>query len=422
VWRRRVGGRCRGCRVRRKPLRRRERPEQQRPRAHGLNGLRIQLDLAPVLRAGRPHGDALAVPLDHDRRGRCARARARGHRGRRKRFAPIEERRAVFVVVAVDATGLRAGGKLLLDPQHRALLEDAVVASEIGAEAELALHVVEFRRALVDECGAHIRARARRRGFRPDGLHPHEQRERHQECSGADGHGDSASLCHDRIHYPPAGPGKSMASSMKMLSNLLMKGLVTILPIGLTIYFLIWVVKSAESVTHRILSWVAPQAPYWPGMGIAAGLLVLLLVGSAVNAYVVRHALGIWEEYLERIPVVKTVYGAIRDMTRLLPAGGAGRDLRSVVIFEVGGARLLGFVTREDLPELEKAAGVGDLVAVFVPLSYMIGGLTLYVPRAVLTHVDMPVETAMRLALTGGMTAHEGAQSGNGEPPTSRSS
>jgi uncharacterized membrane protein len=194
---------------------------------------------------------------------------------------------------------------------------------------------------------------------------------------------------------------------MKTLSNLLMKGLVTILPIALTIYFLLWVVQSAESVTHRLIVLLVPQLPYWPGMGIAAGLLLLLIIGSAVNAYVVRHALGVWEEFLERIPVVKTVYGAIRDMTRLLPAGGASRDLRAVVIWRVNGARVLGFVTRDDLPELEAASGVTDLVAVFVPLSYMIGGITLYVPRADLTRVDMPVETAMRLALTGGMTAHE---------------
>ena len=64
-----------------------------------------------------------------------------------------------------------------------------------------------------------------------------------------------------------------------------------------------------------------------------------------------RRALRVWEHFLARIPVVKTVYGAVRDMTRLLPSGDAGRDLQSVVLWRAGGAYVLGFVTREELTE-----------------------------------------------------------------------
>ena len=60
---------------------------------------------------------------------------------------------------------------------------------------------------------------------------------------------------------------------------------------------------------------------------------------------------------------------------------------------------------RNDLPELAQSVGHGELVAVYVPLSYMIGGVTLYLPRTELVLVDMPVENAMRLAITGGMSA-----------------
>jgi uncharacterized membrane protein len=70
---------------------------------------------------------------------------------------------------------------------------------------------------------------------------------------------------------------------------------------------------------------------------------------------------------------------------------------------------MLGFVTRDDLPELERQAGGVDLVAVYFPLSYMMGGITLFLPKHALSHVDMPVEAAMRLAITGGMAA-TGAQ------------
>jgi len=190
---------------------------------------------------------------------------------------------------------------------------------------------------------------------------------------------------------------------MKTLFNLLMKGLATILPIALTIYCLVWVITAAESMMHRVITLVVPESHYWPGMGIIAGLLLMLLVGSAVNAYIVRRVLALWEEYLERIPVVKTLYGAFRDISRLLPAGRPRRDLQKVVLWEVNGARVLGFVTRDELPEFGVADG-HELAALYVPLSYMIGGVTLYVPKHDLRPLDLPVEAAMRLALTGGMS------------------
>lgn len=190
---------------------------------------------------------------------------------------------------------------------------------------------------------------------------------------------------------------------MKALTNILMKGLAAVLPIGLTIYTVWWLARSAESLMHGLITAVVPAGEYRPGMGILAGLVVLFIVGSLVNAWVVRRALSVWEEFLGRIPLVKTVYGAVRDVTRLLPSGEAKRDLQSVVVWHVGEARMLGFVTRDHLPELEKQAGGVDLVAVYFPLSYMLGGVTLYLPKTAISPVDMPVEAAMRLALTGGM-------------------
>jgi len=192
---------------------------------------------------------------------------------------------------------------------------------------------------------------------------------------------------------------------MKTLSNILMKGLATVLPMALTVYAIVWLLRTAESVMHHVITYVIPEELYWPGLGIVAGLAILLLIGWAVSAYLVRRILRVWERFLERIPVVKTVYGAVRDMMRLLPSADSQQDLQSVVTWPVNGGYMLGFITRNELPEFGQALPEHDLVAVYVPFSYMIGGVTLYVPRTALRTVDMPVETAMRLAITGGMTA-----------------
>jgi uncharacterized membrane protein len=202
---------------------------------------------------------------------------------------------------------------------------------------------------------------------------------------------------------------------MKSFSNVLMKGLAAVLPIGLTIYFIYWLATTAESLMRGLITLVVPEKHYYPGMGIVAGLLLLFMVGTAVNAYFVRRALHFWEEQLQRIPVVKTVYSAVRDIARLLPASGRKRDLQSVVIYQVGDARLIGFVTRDDLPELEAQAGGVDLVAVYVPLSYTIGGYTIFVPKTSVQPLDMPIEAAMRLALTGGMATTAGGAAARAE-------
>ncbi|HUO80516.1 MAG TPA: DUF502 domain-containing protein [Steroidobacteraceae bacterium] len=201
---------------------------------------------------------------------------------------------------------------------------------------------------------------------------------------------------------------------MKRLTTILMKGLAAVLPIGLTLYAVWWLARTAEGLMRGAITLIVPPEQYRPGMGILAGLLLLFIVGSVVNAYIVRRAIAVWEEFLGRIPLVKTVYSAVRDVTRLLPSGEGRRDLQSVVVWRVGEARFLGFVTRDDLPELEKQAGGIDLVAVYFPLSYMLGGVTVYLPKTAVEHIDMPVEAAMRLALTGGMAT---TAVGNGAGP-----
>jgi uncharacterized membrane protein len=64
--------------------------------------------------------------------------------------------------------------------------------------------------------------------------------------------------------------------------------------------------------------------------------------------------------------------------------------------------RLIGFLTREKVPELQ-SVGEQDRIAVYVPMIYQIGGFTLFVPRESVQPVDMNAEDAMRLELTAGL-------------------
>jgi uncharacterized membrane protein len=189
---------------------------------------------------------------------------------------------------------------------------------------------------------------------------------------------------------------------MKKIGSILLKGLVTILPIGLTVYFVYWLGVTTESLLSKPIKLVIDDANYWPGMGLVTGFLLLFTVGLAVNAFIVRRMLGVGEELLLRVPVVKTVYSAIRDMTRLVNTDKKKGELDRVVTIDVGPGRLLGFVTQEHAKDLG-IGGDDDLIAVYLPMSYQIGGYTIYLPRSKVHETELKVEQAMRIALTGGV-------------------
>jgi uncharacterized membrane protein len=191
--------------------------------------------------------------------------------------------------------------------------------------------------------------------------------------------------------------------SMRKIWNTMLKGLVAILPIGLTVYLVYWLAVTAERVFSGVIKLLIPEYAYWPGLGLATGLVVLYAVGLAVNAYMVRRALRFGDRLFARIPVVKTIYVAIRDFMRFFPSSGQGSDLKRVVLVPFGPGKIIGFVTAESGAALGIEDGGRDTVAVYLPMSYMIGGYTLFLPRELLEPTSLSVEAGMRIALMGGV-------------------
>jgi uncharacterized membrane protein len=203
---------------------------------------------------------------------------------------------------------------------------------------------------------------------------------------------------------------------MRTIWNTMLKGLVAILPIGLTVYLVYWLAVTAERLFSRALKPLLPEAAYWPGMGLLAGLVVLYLAGLAVNAYVVRRALRVGDRLFARIPVVKTIYVAIRDFMRFFPSSGQGGDLKRVVLVPFGPGKAIGFVTAESSAALGLEPGAADAVAVYLPMSYMVGGYTVFLQRELLEPTTLSVEAGMRIALMGGVQGVQGVEPAKAAP------
>jgi uncharacterized membrane protein len=193
---------------------------------------------------------------------------------------------------------------------------------------------------------------------------------------------------------------------MRRLWNTFLKGLAAVLPVVLTIYLVWWLGTKAEDVLGGWLRALLPPDLYWPGLGLLVSFLLVLLAGVLVDAYIVRRFIRFGETMLARIPIVKTIFGALKDFARFLPAGDKRRDLKRVVMWRFGSARLIGFVTEEHInPRILQGDQASDVVAVYFPMSYQIGGYTLYLSRTELEETRLSVEEAMRLVLIGGVTA-----------------
>lgn len=191
----------------------------------------------------------------------------------------------------------------------------------------------------------------------------------------------------------------------------MLQGLVAILPAVLTIYILFWLVRTAETVLGGLLSVVLPKGWYVPGMGLLAGLVVTLLCGVALNAFLVRRMLVLSESLMNRIPLVKTLYGPLKDFVGFFTTQ-RDSQFNQVVAVELnsGGVplRMIGFVTRADFSDLPQGIGSEGEVAVYFPMSYQIGGYTVVVPRSAVRPLDISTHRAMGFIVTGGMSADKG--------------
>ena len=195
---------------------------------------------------------------------------------------------------------------------------------------------------------------------------------------------------------------------MNTLAKLFLKGLAVVIPAVLTLAILWWMAKGAEQILGGLLLRILPSGWYIPGMGLASALAITILIGLLTHVLLVQKLFAIGDEILKRLPLVKTIYSALKDFVGYL-SPNSSRAMSKVVLVKLPGQDFeqLGFVTREDFSQLPLQITTDDPVAVYLPMSYQIGGYTLILPRSSLTPVDMRFEDAMKLVLTGAVSRED---------------
>jgi len=191
---------------------------------------------------------------------------------------------------------------------------------------------------------------------------------------------------------------------MKSIGKIFLTGIFTVLPVLATVYLVIWLFNFVDHFLGKPLLWLIPDEAYRAGMGFLVAIAVIFVVGVLMRAYFVRQIFRWAERLLLEIPLVKSIYGALRDFFGLFTGGSDAKALRVVSVSLPGTSmRVMGFVTREEFSDLPAGvAGEGE-VAVYLPMSYQVGGYTVFMPRSQLREIGMSREDAMRFVLTAGV-------------------
>jgi uncharacterized membrane protein len=206
---------------------------------------------------------------------------------------------------------------------------------------------------------------------------------------------------------PPAPALTPHPSLLNRLSQHFFRGLITFLPLAITVYVLVLFITWTERTAMQLLRPLTGEF-YLPGLGIALGALLILALGVLMSMRITGKLLSFIELPFTNLPVVKSIYSSLKNFADYFSPHE--QDAQQVVLLKMPGHELstVGLVTRQSMKGLPQGlAELEDQVAVYLPMGYMIGGYTVFVPRSWTTPVDMSVEEAMRMALVAFMASNK---------------
>ena len=204
------------------------------------------------------------------------------------------------------------------------------------------------------------------------------------------------------------------ASLLQRLRNNFLTGIVVVAPFAITAY-LTWFIISY--VDERVLPQVLPLIPEAyrpenllpfsvPGLGLVFVVLFIIAIGSLTKNFFGREILRIGERWVERMPVVRSIYNALKQIAEtIFTQSQSSFEKACLVEYPRKGIWAVAFVstaTRGEVPA--KAYGGGEMMSVFLPTTpNPTSGFLLFVPKKDVIFLDMSVEDAAKLVISAGL-------------------
>jgi len=185
---------------------------------------------------------------------------------------------------------------------------------------------------------------------------------------------------------------------MRKLLQYFLRGLIVLTPIALTGY-VFW------AVFRTVDGWFDFR---YPGLGFLVTIVAVTFIGFLSSHVLTRGIVALFEGLLDRLPFVRLLHTSLRDLASAFVGPGKRFDRPVIVEIVPGGARVVGFVTRDALDAL----GLPGHVAVYLPQSYNFAGQLVVVAKDSVQALPTASSETLAFVVSGGISGATEPQSG----------
>ena len=191
-------------------------------------------------------------------------------------------------------------------------------------------------------------------------------------------------------------------SILAKIRNYFIAGVVVLIPIGITIYLTLFL----ASITSKILpKEINPNhyLPYnIPGVEILMSVILITLIGFLSLSFIGRRLLNVFDNILKRIPILRTIYSAIVQMTETFTKSDSKKKNVVLVEYPRKGSWAVGFATKENTGEISNKTQQ-KLINVFIPTTpNPTSGFLLMFPKEDVIYLDLTFEEASKFIVSAG--------------------
>lgn len=199
---------------------------------------------------------------------------------------------------------------------------------------------------------------------------------------------------------------------MSFLKRYLIAGLLVWLPLGVTLAVIKFLVDLFDRSLVLLPSKYRPENLLGmdiPGLGVLLSFLLILLTGMLVANLLGSKLISIWESFLDRIPLVRSLYKAVKQIAEAV-FGSGEQTFQNVFLIEYPrkGLWTLAFETGKTMSEPQKKTGITEVVNLFVPTTpNPTSGFFIMADRAEIIKLNIEVDDALKMVISGGVVAPE---------------
>ncbi|HUU41268.1 MAG TPA: DUF502 domain-containing protein [Desulfatiglandales bacterium] len=207
-----------------------------------------------------------------------------------------------------------------------------------------------------------------------------------------------------------------MARLRMKFKNYFLTGLLVILPVFITGYIIAFLIRGMDAILKYVPPKYLPETYfniYIPGLGLILVIIIIVVVGLLTRNIVGKKIVNIGENIVDRIPIVRIIYSGVKQLIEAFFLEKSTAFKRVALLeYPRRGIYVIGFITGEGKGEIQRKTNE-KMLNVFVPTTpNPTSGFYIIIPEDELTILDMSVEDAFKLIISGGIfTPSEGKNS-----------